>query len=73
MELAKKNRIDLKLVRASENLEIIGNPRWFKQMLINLIDNAIKYTQEGGKVILTIDYTDDLCIFNIKDTGIGIS
>ncbi|HKL43219.1 MAG TPA: ATP-binding protein [Clostridia bacterium] len=73
LELAKKNKIDLKLSRASEHLEIIGNPRWFKQLLINLIDNAIKYTHEGGEVILIVDYTKDLCIFNIKDTGIGIS
>jgi two-component system phosphate regulon sensor histidine kinase PhoR len=73
LELAKKNKIDLKLSSASEYLEIIGNPRWFKQMLINLVDNAIKYTPEGGKVVLDVDYTDDLCIFKIKDTGIGIS
>lgn len=73
LELAKKNKIDLKLSCALEYLEIIGNPRWFKQMLINLVDNAIKYTPEGGKVVLDVDYTDDLCIFKIKDTGIGIS
>lgn len=73
LELAKKNKIDLKLSRASEYLEVIGNPRWFKQMLINLIDNAIKYTPEGGKVVLEVSFTSDLCIFRIKDTGIGIS
>jgi len=70
--LAKKNKINLELARASEYLEIIGNPRWFKQMLINLIDNAIKYTHKGGKVELSVDYTNDFCIFKIKDTGIGI-
>jgi two-component system phosphate regulon sensor histidine kinase PhoR len=72
LELAKKNKINLELTRASEYLEIIGNPRWFKQMLINLIDNAIKYTHKGGKVELSVDYTNDLCVFKIKDTGIGI-
>jgi two-component system phosphate regulon sensor histidine kinase PhoR len=41
-------------------------------MLINLIDNAIKYTHKGGKVELSVDYTNDLCVFKIKDTGIGI-
>lgn len=72
LELAKKNRINLNLSRASEHLEIIGNPRWFKQMLINLIDNAIKYTPEQGKVVLKVEHTNNLCIFTIKDTGIGI-
>ena len=71
-ELAKKNKINLNLNKATKHLEIIGNPRWFKQMLINLIDNAIKYTPAEGKVVLDIDYTDDSCIFKIKDTGIGI-
>jgi len=73
LELAKNNKIDLSFIRASEYLQITGNPRWFKQMLINLIDNAIKYTPENGKVILKVDYTNNFCIFKIKDTGIGIS
>ena len=64
--------VELKLNRGTEHLEIIGNPRWFKQMLINLIDNGIKYTPEEGKVQLDIDHTDNLCIFKIKDNGIGI-
>lgn len=71
-QIAKNNNVELKLNRGTEHLEIIGNPRWFKQMLINLIDNGIKYTPEEGKVQLDIDHTDNLCIFKIKDNGIGI-
>jgi len=70
--LAQKNKIKLTLNKTFLDLEIIGNPRWFKQMLINLIDNGIKYTPEKGAVQLDIDYTDKLCVFKIKDNGIGI-
>lgn len=51
---------------------IYGNRDWFKQMLINLIDNAIKYTPQGGKVQLTAYKRYANLIISIKDTGIGI-
>lgn len=45
-----------------------------KQVLINLISNAIKYNRENGKVLLYCEKTDNNTIrFNITDTGLGIS
>lgn len=55
------------------NLSLIkGNEDRVKQMLINLVDNAIKYTPTGGKVSLIIYQRHDQLIFRVKDTGIGI-
>ncbi|SDK41194.1 two-component system histidine kinase PnpS [Natronincola ferrireducens] len=51
---------------------IYGNRDWFKQMFINLIDNAIKYTLSGGKVQLTAYKKYNNIIISVKDTGIGI-
>lgn len=51
---------------------ITGNPDWFKQMLINLMDNAIKYTPEGGLVNLSAYSKYNKIIISVKDTGIGI-
>ncbi|WP_423229830.1 two-component system histidine kinase PnpS [Clostridium aceticum] len=51
---------------------IYGNKDWFKQMLINLIDNAIKYTPSGGKVLLTGYKKYHNIVITVKDTGIGI-
>ncbi|SHJ13646.1 PAS/PAC sensor signal transduction histidine kinase [Geosporobacter subterraneus DSM 17957] len=52
--------------------EIYGNPDWFKQMMINLVDNAIKYTLHGGSVkVLAYKRYENIFIV-VKDTGIGI-
>lgn len=41
--------------------------------LINLIDNAIKYTPNGGKITVTVTENDDHIIVGVSDTGYGIS
>lgn len=43
-----------------------------KQVIINLLTNAINYTPEGGKISLIIDETDDFVCIQVSDTGIGI-
>ena len=42
------------------------------QILLNLVDNAIKFTPEGGKVTIKIRRNHKQAIFQIRDTGIGI-
>ncbi|MEH6633557.1 MAG: ATP-binding protein [Halopseudomonas aestusnigri] len=50
-----------------------GDPRRFRQIFINLISNAIKYTPEGGSISLSVNYNSaNSMVFTIKDTGIGI-
>lgn len=51
---------------------IYGDRALFKQMLINLMDNAIKYTPDGGSVGLDISETGRSLRISVKDTGIGI-
>jgi len=43
------------------------------QVMNNIVSNAIKYTDEGGKVTLGVDWTVDSTIIYCEDTGIGIS
>jgi two-component system phosphate regulon sensor histidine kinase PhoR len=51
---------------------IMANPDWLKQILINLLDNSIKYTQPFGKVAITCLQEDEQAILLVEDTGIGI-
>lgn len=71
-EIAKKKEIDITTNISNKLANIYGNKGRFKQMLINLIDNAIKYTPNHGNVTLTSYESDNNLIIKIKDTGIGI-
>jgi signal transduction histidine kinase len=43
-----------------------------KQIVVNLVDNAIKYTPDGGEVIVSLAAERKTAIFEVSDTGIGI-
>jgi two-component system NtrC family sensor kinase len=51
---------------------VFANPPRLRQMLANLIDNAIKFTPEGGHVGVTARADDQLILITVSDTGIGI-
>jgi signal transduction histidine kinase len=56
-----------------ENLMAMGDAQWLKHAVLNIIDNAIKYTLEGGSVEVRADGTDGVVVLEVEDTGIGIS
>lgn len=43
-----------------------------QQVLHNVLDNAIRYTNQKGNIVITLEQIDDYCELKIKDTGIGI-
>ncbi|BEP28681.1 ATP-binding protein [Helicovermis profundi] len=73
-----KNQADKKGISINYFVEeklpiLVGNESWFKQMLINLIDNAVKYTQDKGEIFVKIYRDmDSKVVISIKDNGIGI-
>jgi signal transduction histidine kinase len=56
-----------------EDLWVKGNADKLEQVFGNLVDNAIKYTPEGGTITLSLFRDDDWARLEVADTGIGIS
>jgi len=56
-----------------EPVVIEGDPVRLEQILINLLNNAIKYTEAGGGIILCGERCGDEAVVRIRDSGIGIS
>lgn len=70
---AKTKQISIGSVFACNPIWIQANRDRVKQMLINLIDNAIKYTLEGGSVTVLVEELGDKVVLRVRDTGIGIA
>jgi two-component system NtrC family sensor kinase len=60
-------------VNIAENLPILrGNPIRLRQLMDNLLVNALKYTPVGGKIVVNLRAEADQIIFEVTDTGVGI-
>ncbi|CEN76704.1 two-component sensor histidine kinase [[Clostridium] sordellii] len=70
---AKSKNIELRYKIENEDIVINSNRDYIKQIFLNLIDNAIKYTPDGGFVETSVYQNDENIFINIKDNGIGIS
>jgi len=67
---AKDKEIDLHF--RGESVSTRGNRRMIEDLVYNLIDNGIKYTDSGGSVILSTSTEPDGVVIQVSDTGIGI-
>ncbi len=64
----------IKITSALEPLfSIETDPHLFEEIFVNLVENAIKYTPENGKIHISTQEDKDGIIVNIKDNGLGIS
>ncbi len=64
--------IELRLSAPKRLPEIAANPGQLQQVLANLVDNAIKYSPEGGPVVLELENGDAAVRFSVVDEGLGI-
>jgi two-component system phosphate regulon sensor histidine kinase PhoR len=51
---------------------MMGDPARLGQLLDNLISNAVKFTQDGGRVVVALGVTGDNLVLAVSDNGIGI-
>ncbi|MEP7457001.1 PAS domain-containing sensor histidine kinase [Phyllobacterium sp. SB3] len=52
---------------------VVADNRAIHQVLINLVSNAVKFTETGGVVTIDAQVEDDMLVFSVSDTGIGIA
>lgn len=70
---AKENNINFE-TKIDEGINmLVGDENRIKQVLINLLDNAFKFTDAGGYVEVNTFREEENIILEVKDTGIGIS
>ena len=69
--LADHRGIDLGLIHDDAAI-VMGNPEDLRVLVGNLIDNAVRYTPEGGKVDVSINVSGPEAVVEIVDTGPGI-
>nr|WP_010235972.1 HAMP domain-containing sensor histidine kinase [Clostridium arbusti] len=60
-------------ITENQHIELSGDKDRFKQMIINLIDNAIKYSEDNDSVFIEAKLKNNICVICIEDTGLGIS
>jgi cell cycle sensor histidine kinase DivJ len=70
---ARESGIDLSADAPQDLPVMTGDPRAFKQIVLNLVSNAIKFTERGGKVMVAAGVDGTRLVLRVSDTGVGIS
>ncbi|WBW96988.1 HAMP domain-containing sensor histidine kinase [Oceanirhabdus sp. W0125-5] len=69
----EEDQISLNITLANNKIEIKGDENRIKQVMINVIDNAMKFTPSEGKISVSSVVEEEYAIIKISDTGVGIS
>ena len=70
--IAAAKSIELRCER-SEAVVVDGDAGWLQRLLLNLVDNALKFTRENGRVVVRVTREGDAARIDVQDTGVGLS
>ncbi len=70
---AEKYRLDIKVNIPEEPIIVKADARRVKQVFLNILSNALKFTKEGGRITVISEQGVDVVSIIIEDTGIGIA
>jgi signal transduction histidine kinase len=71
--LATQKGLQLQYLGASEEIVISADATAIEKIVLNLLSNAIKFTTAGGTISLNLQKEDHCALFEISDSGVGIS
>lgn len=71
-KLAAKKYITIEGI-IKKKIKVFGKRDKLFRAILNLVDNAVKYTQGQGKIVISLRNNDDTAIIQVRDSGIGIS
>ena len=71
--LIEQRRHELTVSLPPEPIWLHADAARLEQVVVNLLTNAAKYTDEGGHVWLTVQQEGDECVLRVRDTGVGIT
>ncbi|GAB3769606.1 hypothetical protein GCM10028796_34940 [Ramlibacter monticola] len=68
---ARKHQLDLQL--PAQPVQMVADPVRISQVLSNLLSNAAKYTDPGGRIVLAAEENEGHLLLRVRDNGIGLS
>lgn len=72
-QLIEDRKHELVVSLAPGALRVEGDPMRLEQILVNLLTNAAKYTESGGKISLSATHDQDSIVIQVRDNGLGIA
>jgi heavy metal sensor kinase len=66
------DKVDIEIVHEDQAV-VLGDADRLRQLLVNLLNNAVQYTPAGGKIELSLDRRGDKAEITVRDTGQGIA
>jgi len=69
----QRKRLELQRVPCDPELKVWADPLKLRQVLLNIVGNAVKFTPAGGSVQLAAARRGDNVVVTVADTGIGVS
>jgi PAS domain S-box-containing protein len=69
----RRHSLDLRISDDLEGVEILADEVKLKQILVNLLTNAVKFTPSAGRIYLECEVKGDNLLISVSDTGIGIN